>query len=109
MLGISEISADMQDLHNLEGSDERAAKAVSLFCYQVKKWIGAFTAVLEGMDVLVFSGGIEEHSASIRSRICGCLYYAGLNWMKSKTKKMPSKFQIIRALLKCWLFPPIKS
>jgi acetate kinase len=76
LLGISETSSDMQDLLAREGGDIRAAEAVALFCYQVKKCIGAYSAVLGGLDTLVFTGGIGEKAALIRSRIC-----AGLEWL----------------------------
>ena len=56
LLGISETSADMRDLLDLELEDVRAAEAIALFCYQVKKWIGAFAAALGGVDTLVFAG-----------------------------------------------------
>jgi acetate kinase len=69
LLGISEISPDLRDLLAHE-SDVRAAEAVAFFCYQTKKWIGAFAAALGGLDTLVFSGGIGENSAVIRARIC---------------------------------------
>jgi acetate kinase len=78
LLGVSETSPDMQDLLKAEDDDIRAAEAVSLFCYHAKKWIGAFTAVLKGLDVLVFTGGIGEHAAVIRSRICEGLEYLGI-------------------------------
>ncbi|MHC4507590.1 MAG: acetate/propionate family kinase [Planctomycetota bacterium] len=78
LLGISETSSDMRDLLDLETQDARAAEAVSLFCYQVKKWIGAFAAVLGGVEILVFSGGIGENAAEIRSRICEGLGFLGI-------------------------------
>ncbi|HDZ05782.1 hypothetical protein LCGC14_0281050 [marine sediment metagenome] len=78
LLGISETSADMQDLLQKESSDERAAEAVALFCYQIKKWIGSFMSVLGGLDILVFSGGIGENAPIIRSRICKGLGFAGI-------------------------------
>ena len=78
LLGVSETSSDMQELLAQESSDSRAAEAVALFCYQIKKAIGAFTAVLGGLDVLVFTGGIGEKSAIIRSRICAGLGYLGI-------------------------------
>jgi acetate kinase len=78
LLGVSETSSDMQELLAQESSDSRAAEAVALFCYQVKKAIGAFSAVLGGLDVLVFTGGIGERSAIIRSRICAGLGYLGI-------------------------------
>ena len=78
LLGLSETSPDMQDLLDRESSDTRAAEAVALFCYQVKKTIGAYSAVLGGLDTLVFTGGIGEHSPAIRSRICSGLDYLGI-------------------------------
>lgn len=78
LLGVSEISSDMRELLAREAEDVRAAEAVSLFCYQAKKWIGAFAAVLGGVDTLVFSAGIGEQSAAIRSRICDGLGFLGI-------------------------------
>lgn len=70
LLGVSEISSDMHDLLGMEKEDIRADEAVALFCYQAKKQIGAYAAALEGLDTLVFAGGIGENSPEIRSRIC---------------------------------------
>jgi acetate kinase len=78
LLGISETSSDMQDLLQHETDDVRAAEAVSLFCYQVKKWIGAFAAALGGLDMLVFAGGIGENSPVVRARICDGLGFLGI-------------------------------
>ena len=78
LLGVSETSPDMQELLAKESSDSRAADAVALFCYQIRKAIGAFSAVLGGLDVLVFTGGIGERSSVIRSRICAGLGYLGI-------------------------------
>jgi acetate kinase len=78
LLGVSETSADMRDLLAREGDDGRAADAVALFCYQAKKWVGAFAAALGGLDTLVFSAGIGERSASIRARICEGLGFLGV-------------------------------
>lgn len=78
LLGISETSADMRDLLDSEMYDERAAEAIALFCYQVKKWIGAFAAALGGLDTLVFSGGIGENAPVIRARICDGLSFLGI-------------------------------
>ena len=62
LLGVSETSSDMRDLLDSEKQDVRAAEAVALFCYQAKKWIGAFAAALGGLDTLVFAGGIGENA-----------------------------------------------
>jgi acetate kinase len=78
LLGVSEVSADMRDLLAREADDVRAAEAVALFCYQAKKWVGAFAAALGGLDTLVFSAGIGERSASIRARICEGLGFLGI-------------------------------
>jgi acetate kinase len=78
LIGISETSSDMQDLQKMEKSDSRAADAIDIFCYQVKKWVGSFTAALGGLDTLVFSGGIGENAVSVRSRICEGLQYLGI-------------------------------
>ena len=62
-----------------EPNDPRAAEALALFCYQAKKWIGAFAAALGGVDTLAFAGGIGENAAPVRKRICGGLEYLGID------------------------------
>jgi acetate kinase len=78
LLGVSETSSDMLDLLDHETQDVRAAEAVALFCYQVKKWIGAFAAALGGLDTLVFAGGIGENAPIVRARICHGLEFLGI-------------------------------
>jgi acetate kinase len=78
LLGVSETCSDMHDLLDLEAKDLRAAEAVALFCYQVSKWIGAFAAVLGGLDTLVFAGGIGENASIVRKRICDGLGFLGV-------------------------------
>jgi len=78
LLGISETSSDMRDLLACGAHDARAAEAVAMFCYQIKKWIGAYTAALGGLDTLVFSGGIGENAPVIRARICEGLEFLGI-------------------------------
>ncbi|MGO9513013.1 MAG: acetate/propionate family kinase [Steroidobacteraceae bacterium] len=78
LLGVSETSSDVRDLLGLEPKDVRAAEALALFCYQAKKWIGAFAGALGGLDTLVFAGGIGENAAVIRARICDGLQFLGL-------------------------------
>ncbi|MGA7126116.1 MAG: acetate/propionate family kinase [Chthoniobacterales bacterium] len=78
LLGVSETSADMRDLLDCETRDVRAAEAIALFCYQVKKWIGAFAAALGGLDTLVFAGGIGENAPTVRTRICDGLGFLGI-------------------------------
>jgi acetate kinase len=78
LLGMSETSSDMRDLLERETHDPRAAEAVALFCYQIKKWIGAFAAALGGLDTLVFAGGIGENAPTVRARICQGLGLLGI-------------------------------
>jgi len=78
LLGVSETSADVRDLLAREAQDPRAAQAIALFCYQAKKWIGAFAAALGGVDTLVFAGGVGENAAPVRARICQGLEFLGI-------------------------------
>lgn len=78
LLGVSETSSDMRDLLETQAGDLRAAEAVELFCYQTRKWIGAFTAVLGGLDTLLFSGGIGENASEVRARVCEGLRFLGI-------------------------------
>lgn len=78
LLGVSEISSDLRDLLAQESDDVRAAEAVALFCYQVKKWTGSFAAALGGLDTLVFAGGIGENASLVRWRICDQLGFLGI-------------------------------
>jgi acetate kinase len=79
LLGVSETSFDMRDLiERCQQGDARAAEAIELFCYQAKKFIGAYTAALGGLDTLVFSAGIGEHSPPTRESICAGLEFLGV-------------------------------
>jgi acetate kinase len=78
LLSVSETSSDLRDLVSREGDDVRAAEAVALLCYQIKKWMGAFAAALGGLDTLVFAGGIGENAPVIRARICEGLGFLGI-------------------------------
>jgi len=76
LLGVSGLSSDMRDL--LGRLDHQHARdAVDLYCYVARKHIGALAAVMGGVDGLVFTGGIGEHAAPIRSRICAGLAHLG--------------------------------
>ncbi len=79
MRGVSGTSGDMQDLLGKEASDPRAAEAIALFCYTAKKYLGALVAALGGLDALVFTGGIGEHAAPVRERVCADLGFLGID------------------------------
>lgn len=87
LLGVSEISSDMRELLKCRATDSRAAEAVELFCYQTKKWIGSYAAVLGGLDTLVFSGGIGEHAPEIRDRICRGFEFLGIELNEARNVK----------------------
>jgi acetate kinase len=78
MLGLSGTSGDMRELLASAEKDARAAEAVAVYCYRVKKEVGAFAAALGGIDTLVFSGGIGEHAAPVRARACEGLEHLGV-------------------------------
>ena len=78
LLGISGLTHDMRDLLDeaSENSDRRARLAIDIFCYRARKYIGAYLAAMGGADAIIFTGGIGENSAQVRTRICD-----GLEWM----------------------------
>jgi acetate kinase len=85
--GMSETSSDMRELLLRENDDPRAADAVALFCYQIKKWVGAFSAALGGLDALVFAGGIGENIPAVRARICAELGFLGIELDDPRNKR----------------------
>ena len=79
VLGLSGVSSDFRDLTEaMEQGNEQAAVAVEAFCYRVAKHIGAYTAALNGVDAIVFTAGIGENAAHIRSMICDYLGFLGI-------------------------------
>ena len=78
LLGVSGSTGDMRDLLDRAPKDTDAAEAVDVFCYRAKKYLGAYAAVLGGLDTLVFTGGIGEHSPAVRERICAGLEFLGI-------------------------------
>jgi len=76
LLGVSGLGSDMRDLHHAAASNADARLAIQMFCYSVRKQVAAMVAALEGVDLIVFTGGIGEHDGEIRAEI-----YAGLSWV----------------------------
>jgi len=87
LLGVSGTTSNLRDLLAREARDVRAAEAVALFCYQAKKWIGAYAAALGGLDTLVFAGGIGENSPLVRKRICDGLDFLGVALNQKRNAK----------------------
>jgi acetate kinase len=93
LLGLSGRSNDMRDLVQAAAAgDERAAMAVEVFCYRVKKYIGAYWAVLGGADAIVFTGGIGENRAEVRAQICD-----GLGGMGAEVLVIPTNEELLIA------------
>jgi acetate kinase len=78
LAGISGMGGDMRTLHQASSSNEDARLAIAIFCYSVRKQIAAMSAALEGLDMLVFTGGIGENDAAVRAEICRGLSWNGL-------------------------------
>jgi acetate kinase len=78
LLGISQSSGNVRDLLAASATDTKAREAIDVFCYQARKLIGAYAAALGGIDLLVFTGGIGEHSPEVRARICERLDFLGI-------------------------------
>ena len=105
LLGVSESSPDLQDLLKKESTDIKAKEAIDLFCYQVKKWIGSFAAVLGGLDILVFTGGIGENAAGIRSRICAGLQFMGIEMDESKNEMNGTTIAVTGSSVPVYVIP----
>ena len=86
LLGISETSSDMRELQAREKADVRAAEALAMFCYQARKFICSMAGALEGLDTLVFAGGIGEKDVPARERICAGLGFLGIELDKQKNE-----------------------
>jgi acetate kinase len=84
LLGVSGISSDMRTLLEQRERAPQAAQSVELFCYQLRKHIGAMAAVLGGLDSLVFTGGIGENAATVRWEVCAGLAYLGIRLDSNK-------------------------
>ena len=105
LLGISGTTGDMSDLLKQEATDSRSAEAVSLFCYQVKKWIGAFAAILGGVDYLVFAGGIGENAPVIRARICAGLEFLGIELDNKRNEENAPFVSANESRVGTWVIP----
>jgi acetate kinase len=111
LLGLSGLTPDMRELLNEieEHDDRRARLAVDVFCYRIRKYIGAYLAVLDGADAIVFAGGIGENAAEIRARVC-----TGLEWMgiafdaqanAALTKGREGRFSSPDSRVELWVIP----
>lgn len=105
LLGISDISSDMSDLLQQEKTNKDAALAIDIFRYQIIKFIGAYIAVLGGLDALVFSGGIGENAGLIRSRICAAFQYINLSIDQQKNNNNELVISNNQSKIKVYVIP----
>ena len=94
LLGISETTSDMEEILKREDTDARAKEAADVFCYQVKKSIGALAAVMGGVDTIVFSGGMGENAPKIRARVCEGLDFLGVQVDSAKNEAAESNIAV---------------
>ncbi len=88
LLGLSEKASDMREiLAGMRDGDEKCALAFKVFCYKIKKYVGAYAAALGGLDAVVFTGGIGENSAVVRKEICSGLEFMGIELDESKNDR----------------------
>lgn len=89
LLGISGISNDSREVQNwaVKG-DQRAKLALEIFTYRIKKYIGVYSAILGGLDALIFSAGIGENETNIRDKVCQGLEFFGVYLDKKKNKAL---------------------
>jgi acetate kinase len=79
MLGLTELSYDMREIEEkARDGDERCNLALDIYCHRIKKYIGAYAAVMGGVDAIVFTGGIGENSDVVRRRACKDMEYLGI-------------------------------
>ena len=86
LLGISGLSSDMRRLHEAAASNRSARLAIDMFCQSVRKQVAAMGAVLGGLDMLVFTGGIGENDAQARAQICSGLSWVGISLDESHNR-----------------------
>jgi acetate kinase len=109
LLGVSGYSQDMRELLQRESDgDQDAALAVKMFCYRVKKQIGAYLSVLGGAEAVIFGGGIGENSPQVRSRICAGMEWCGMTIDENRNNRMVGKegrISIDNAKVKIYVIP----
>ena len=97
LLGISGLSGDMRRLHEAAASNSDARLAIDMFCYSVRKQVAAMGAVLGGLDMLVFTGGIGENDGQVRAKICSGLSWLGISLDKPSNRAARSRVLVVES------------
>ena len=106
LLGVSGLSSDLRELIQAEaGGNERAALAIEMFCYRVRKQVGAYLAALGGADAIVFGGGIGEHISEVRRRVCEGLEWCGVQLDTAANERASSTARVSasRSAIEVWV------
>ena len=103
LLGVSGISSDMRAL--LESDDERARFAVELFTYRIGRELGSLAAAANGIDALVFTAGIGEHSAAIRDRVCRDATWLGVEFDPAANQSGGPRISTAGSKVSAWVIP----
>ncbi len=110
LLGLSGTSSDLRDLEQAAHKKDKLAElALEIFAYRACKYIGSYAAALEGLDAIAFTGGIGEHSASMRSRICRRLKFLGLHLEddlnQASDGRGAMKISVEDGVVQIWMIP----
>ncbi len=103
LLGVSGVSSDMRTL--LSSDDPRSAFAIALFCYRVRRELGSLAAALGGIDAIVFTGGIGQHAASIRERICQDAQWLGVTLDEQSNAAGGPRISSEPSRVSAWVIP----
>jgi len=103
LLGVSGISSDMRTL--LASKDPRAAEAVELFVYRIGRELGSLAAALDGLDAVVFTGGIGENAAPIRARVCANAGWLGLELEEAANAAAGPRISRLGSRVTAWVIP----
>jgi acetate kinase len=105
LLGVSGISSDMRALLEREAIDAHAAEAINLFVYRIAREIGSLAAALGGLDALVFTGGIGEHAAPIRARVCRAASWLGVELDEIANNQGGPRISRESSRVSAWVIP----
>ncbi|MEP6621199.1 MAG: acetate kinase [bacterium] len=110
LLGISGLTADMRELlaEEAENGDRRARLAIDIFCYRIRKYLGAYLAAMNGADAVVFTGGIGENAPDVRARICANLDWFGISLDATRNASLPNgegRIDVEGSRVQLWVIP----
>ena len=103
LLGMSDISRDMREL--LDSDTAAARETIDFFVYRINRELGALTAILGGLDALIFTAGIGEHSAAIRSRVCDLASWVGIRLDAKANERHALRISADDSSVPVWVVP----